>query len=300
MDAERSSAIADQVAHTDSQSLAFVAKLPPVRELAFAAWLRYRRFFPDIWPILFFPAVVQTWVTIASLPPFGAHAEFEPSGTVRLVSGFGALLLSLCMPSLLLILAGQGTNSFWANIVWGLRKWPRMIWAVILSGLTILGGILLFLIPGFLASLRLQFTSYAVVLDDKQGRQATELSWNMVYGRTTQLLLRGAGFALLLLGLFIALQILALFAGLLLGVSAQVGIVVAAANFIIFPLWVSFAIELYLLMRVGVNDVIPGKKLLAVYRWVGAIAAGFLILSLVVVMIWQSTNVPLSDLPSAA
>jgi len=77
--------------------------------------------------------------------------------------------------------------------------WP-FIYTSLLVGLVVLGGTVLLIIPGIIFSIWYCFTTYAVILDDKKGREAMRASKALVTGRWWSILWR-----LLAPGLFFAL-----------------------------------------------------------------------------------------------
>jgi hypothetical protein len=261
------------------------------------AWARYKGAFPLFWTLLMIPAIIQIFAGIGSLPPANAAKDYQapwPWGVVALIGG---LLLSLATPSIQLILAGRGKETPMESFLAGVRVWPAVLWAGILSALSALGGMFLFFVPGVIASLRLQFTSYTVVLDNKRGRAATTSSWNIVYGRTSTLLVRGAVAGFMLLGVFLLAQIVGFAVGAFAGAAVQVAIVLAATDLVIFPLWTAFLMELYFFMKQGVVEESFEPKSLAVYRGIGIIVAVLLVVAMVVLVGWAVTHPSPSDLP---
>lgn len=80
--------------------------------------------------------------------------------------------------------------------------WPVIV-ASILNGLAVVGGIILFIIPGIIFSIWFAFTMYAVVLDNARGTKALSLSKHLVRGRWwavfVRLLVPGIAFGLIVL-----------------------------------------------------------------------------------------------------
>lgn len=74
--------------------------------------------------------------------------------------------------------------------------WPA-IYTSLLAGIIIFGGTLLFIIPGIIFSVWYMFSTYAVILDGKKGREALRMSKSLVTGRWWRILWRAAAPALL-------------------------------------------------------------------------------------------------------
>jgi len=67
--------------------------------------------------------------------------------------------------------------------------WPA-IWVSIISALAIIGGALLFIIPGIIFSIWFSFALYSVILDEQKGIEALKHSKSLVKGRWWQVFWR--------------------------------------------------------------------------------------------------------------
>ena len=88
------------------------------------------------------------------------------------------------------------------------QAWPKLAsfaWVSVLTGLCILGGMLLLVVPGIIFSVWLAFSAYVFIDEGLKGRQALKRSKQLVKGRAGKILWR-----LLFLGLFYLLVILLL------------------------------------------------------------------------------------------
>lgn len=79
------------------------------------------------------------------------------------------------------------------------HMWP-FIYTSILAGLVVIGGTLLFIVPGIIFAVWYAFVLYAVVLDDKRGMEALRASKAVVTGRwlaiVWRLILPGVAFVI--------------------------------------------------------------------------------------------------------
>jgi hypothetical protein len=66
---------------------------------------------------------------------------------------------------------------------WAASNFFPLLWTSILSGLAIIGGTILFVIPGIALSIYLYFSVYAVATGTKYGPSALKKSYQLVKGR---------------------------------------------------------------------------------------------------------------------
>lgn len=65
---------------------------------------------------------------------------------------------------------------------WGFRHLGNVLWISILSFLAILGGLILFIIPGIIIAIFLTVVIPALLFENKRGAEALGRSWNLVKG----------------------------------------------------------------------------------------------------------------------
>lgn len=65
---------------------------------------------------------------------------------------------------------------------YGYDNFWKVLWASLISGLIILAGFILLVIPGFVAAIFLQFVVFAVIFDKKLGYDASKESYGLVKG----------------------------------------------------------------------------------------------------------------------
>ena len=82
-------------------------------------------------------------------------------------------------------------------LIYGLRKWWIFIGTAILAGLAMLGGFLIFIIPGIIVTVWFMFASYAVIFEDQKFIGALNYSKSLVQGRWWQSLGLSCGFGLI-------------------------------------------------------------------------------------------------------
>jgi hypothetical protein len=65
---------------------------------------------------------------------------------------------------------------------WGFRHLGNVLWISILAGLCILGGLILFIIPGIIIAVFLTVVIPALLFENKRGTDSLSRSWNLVKG----------------------------------------------------------------------------------------------------------------------
>jgi hypothetical protein len=63
------------------------------------------------------------------------------------------------------------------------RRIPNLLWVIVLTTLTIVGGLIFFIIPGLIFYVWYAFSQMAVIVDEKNGTDAMTFSHNLVKGR---------------------------------------------------------------------------------------------------------------------
>ncbi len=70
------------------------------------------------------------------------------------------------------------------SLRFGLARFWSILLVGLLTGLAVLGGFLLFIVPGFIFLTRFWVGVPALVIEDRRGREALKRSWNLVKGRS--------------------------------------------------------------------------------------------------------------------
>lgn len=121
---------------------------------------------------------------------------------------FSLLAISLILFLLALVLANI-IFQFWANVALicavkdrneqiGLKSafrqaWPKLasfVWISVLTGLCVLGGMLLLIVPGIIFAIWFCFSSYVLIDEGLKGRQALRKSKQLIKGRTGKIFWR--------------------------------------------------------------------------------------------------------------
>lgn len=137
---------------------------------------------------------------------------------IFLINFFGGVLTTIVSIGFLKIslkfLDNQQANltdlfSSWNNYLLVIKYWLGSV----IFGLIVLLGILLFLVPGIIWAIKLQYYSFLIVEKKMGPIEAFRLSWQITKGNKWQLFLLG-----ILLGLITLLGVLALVVGLLISI----------------------------------------------------------------------------------
>jgi hypothetical protein len=94
---------------------------------------------------------------------------------------FLAIILSVAAAIALITTIDKGTD-FIASYQAGFKSFWAWIWIAILAELAIIGGFVMFIIPGIILSVQLAFAIYVLVLEDKHGMQALVQSREYIKG----------------------------------------------------------------------------------------------------------------------
>lgn len=67
---------------------------------------------------------------------------------------------------------------------YGVARFGSILWVSVLSGLAVLAGFILLIVPGFIVMTRLVGAMPALVVEDRRGSSALSRSWDLVRGRS--------------------------------------------------------------------------------------------------------------------
>lgn len=95
----------------------------------------------------------------------------------------------------------------------GLHYFFPALWINVLATVAMIGGYVLFVVPGIIISLLLSFALYVFISEDARGMNALIKSWHYVKGSVWELLGKLAYFGIFLFILFMVLGIVAVFFG---------------------------------------------------------------------------------------
>lgn len=202
--------------------------------------------------------VFDSVVSRGTLHPRQTQGEFVFGPMVGLASALGLIrlvLLSFLVGAVSWATAGLYLGSeprIGAAYRFALSLFGRLLWVILLTGLVVIGGLLLFLIPGIYIAIRLVFAAPAVVVEGARGGGALKRSLSLAEGHWWRI------FGTLILTLiltFIAsfivafpFELLAPFAGPLAWLVRAIG--TAAADVITTPFSIIVVVLLYFDMRI--------------------------------------------------
>ncbi|RJQ36386.1 hypothetical protein C4552_03810 [Candidatus Parcubacteria bacterium] len=195
-------------------SLAPSIALEPVRrpplvsagELMLGAWMFYQRHARIFIGISTVPTAVSLVALLLEESPLPIAAiAFLLSGIATLLGrlAFIATVSERGAP------AGGVTGAYQHAVAF----FGPFLWISILAGIAILGGMVLFVLPGILLSVWLSFPAYALVGGHKTGLAALVASWQAVRGSWLSVAWRFLAFAVMIAALGILISIIASIAG---------------------------------------------------------------------------------------
>jgi len=273
--------------HTDSD-------LPGVSELfkqSFKAVLGRL----DLMFLLFVPMLVATLTFIfTSDNPWADNPEFNlVSGIVSLVSGLVYLLILL---SVVYIVSQSKEKkiSVSEGFSWTMKHGLGLVWVMLLTSFAVLGGVLLFIIPGVIIAVYLYLTQIVYAKEGVKGMDALMRSRELIYGQWMPVFLRYLGLMLIIILLSFGLGlVLALLLTPLLGSMGDNSLIQLAAigvwdNLInafatLFGLFVGIHIYQSLAKTKPTYDAVAGQSAKTKYKVLAWLGPAFFI-SLMVVM----------------
>lgn len=147
--------------------------------------------------------------------------------------------------------------------------WP-LVWVSLLSGLVVLGGFLLLLVPGVILAVMLSFSRIAVVVDDKRGMDALMWSKELVHGLWWEVFKR-----LISLGLLLGVV------SILLGIVPYIG---SALSILTVPFSMMFVVRLYDELK-ALKGLVPGVTTHGRGMLVGAMVVGIVAIPLLFIAV---------------
>ena len=194
----------DQAATTNVQSL------PRNRDLFKAAWgFMVSRL--DLVAWLAVPSVALGVLTFLNTSDFATESLAQ---TVLSVIATIALFLFTIVVQVAVIYAAlkhsKGeTLTIKQGITWATNNFFGWIWLVLLTGLVIMGGWLLLIVPGIIAAVYVAFSQYVFVDEGGRGLAALQRSRQLVYGKFASVVWRMFVMTLFLVALYVPVAILA-------------------------------------------------------------------------------------------
>ena len=182
--------------------------LPRSRELIATAWGSMTgRFDLVLW--LAVPSVVIG--VIEYLNNFTAVTSTAPVLIALAVSVFALVILAILIQVAVIHAALTQTNGtttpFADSLAWARRNFFGWLWLVVLSGLVVLGGWMLLVIPGVIAAVYIAFSQYVFVDENTKGLAALQRSRQLVYGKFASVLWRLFVMMVFLVALYIPIAV---------------------------------------------------------------------------------------------
>ncbi|WP_053373359.1 hypothetical protein [Paenibacillus sp. FJAT-27812] len=145
-------------------------------------------FFKHAFPILFFVAIIA--VPVEAIKNYYYFEPGSDSGFLDSVSRWdnfiGLFFLSVITPMIVHYLLGQMTASNAAkrqSLLWGMRKWVRMIMYGFLQNVILLAGIIMLVVPGLIFAVWLMLMPIFVSAEDTSRSNPLQECRGMARGR---------------------------------------------------------------------------------------------------------------------
>ena len=182
---------------------------------------RNRDLFKAAWGFMSGRFDLVAWLAVPSVA-LGILEYFNTTGTavgspsailLYLLATIGlvifAVLLQVAVIYIAIKHAAGETATVQDAVVWARSNFFSWIWLVLLSGLVVMGGWLLFIIPGIIAAVYIAFSQYVFVDEGAKGLAALQRSRQLVYGKFGSVLWRLFVMMLFMIGLYIPVAIVA-------------------------------------------------------------------------------------------
>ena len=183
-----------------------------IGELIDAAVKLYRRDWLALIGIVAFVLVpvtfVQFWLTQVALGPAVGSAAISDEAAVQILVVtviFVAIQFLLVQPFLVAAIARAAADAYLGERVsigrtyrFALTRLPAILWVTVLTSILTIIGVILLIIPGIIAFVRLSLAPPVLVVEDVRGTKAVGRSWRLTKGHFWRLL------ALLILSALIA------------------------------------------------------------------------------------------------
>jgi hypothetical protein len=111
-----------------------------------------------------------------------------------------------------------------------------LLWVGLLTGLAVMGGFILCIIPGFFIIFKLWFVNYVVVIENRRGTAALQRSWNLMKGNIATafvlaVIIGAINFAFGIVGGIIPVPVVAVVLSVL---ATAIGVLIQAAVGVVF------------------------------------------------------------------
>lgn len=230
--------------------------MKPARLLLGEAWGIYKERFDIFVGIYAVPFVtVLIFGIIGGFVSVGVdEALFELLALIAAPLVFISLLIINVLTTIATLKTASGESvGFKDAYAFAWSKFTSYFWVMLLTGLAVLGGFILLIIPGIIFAVWFMFSHLTVLFEDKRGVEALKHSKAYVRGRWWEILGKMAYFVLISFGIIILFLIVAFVATFALGTFAG-EFVMMISNFLVFPLSLSYTYCVYRNVR-GLGEV---------------------------------------------
>lgn len=207
-----------------------------------------------------------------------------------LISGVSIVVFFLYIINMMvaLYLVSRGSEleraTYAEGFLWTKKNFFSFIFVYTLTIFAVVGGFVLFIVPGFILLISLYFSQYVFVLEGKRGMSALLRSRAIVKGRRLTVLFKVIGLALyFFIPVFLVAFVFEIVKSLYplpdLRVLGEVLMQIAAAFFTVISMRVMF--QMYRELAVGVSEDAPSKTVTATH-WV-LVSIGLVIIPVIIV-----------------
>jgi len=172
-----------------------------IRSTLLEAWQIYRTRF-----LLIAAVVIVVWLPCELINSYAGAFIFPPDDFVKsyklgqFFANFVGIIATAAVTFIAMTSRMGQTASFGSAMEAGLRAWGRLWWARLLSGLVILIGLVLLVVPGIYLMTRLAFVETVAVVEGTTGSTAMKRSFDLTEGRFWKTFLFGvAAFGLFII-----------------------------------------------------------------------------------------------------
>lgn len=259
--------------------------LKPAKELLREAWQSYKNKFWSLLGIMAIPYLAA--FVLAGIFGAGISAAIAlplvwkvVAAVIVLAAALAFIYVQVWGQASLITFAAEEASSLKESFLKSRPLIMALFVTNLLVGLSILFGVVLFVVPGIIFALWFMFTSFIVVLEKASGFNAAMKSREYFRGLGSDIVLR----LLLLLLVYIFFTIaVSIVAGIISHNETATGSIRAIANFVIAPFWVVFMVTLFKdVKRIkGEVSAVSSGKAFKVFASIGALIVilglGFLI-----------------------
>lgn len=145
------------------------------------SWRVYRNLFK-----VFFGLVLITFVA-SVLPVVTLQVSLIVSAVEIFLAAILSVITSIAMVD---VIVTDGADGVASSLQKGMKLFWPYVWVVFLVGLVVMGGLFLLIIPGLIMGVMLEFSSYALIAENKRGLDALAQSWYYIKGRAWSIVWR--------------------------------------------------------------------------------------------------------------